>query len=64
MPQVVGQDPQVAKRATCRSCGAINQYTPGEVRVLHKGLDLSQSMCTTKGFNCAQCGKEVITYQD
>lgn len=64
MPRVLAQDPSVMKRATCRKCGAINEYAPNEVRVLSKGLDISQVMCTTKGFNCAQCGAEVVTYAD
>jgi transcription initiation factor IIE alpha subunit len=64
MPKVVAQDPAVTKRATCKKCGAINEYTPNEVRVLYKGRDISQCMCTTEGFNCAQCGAEVITFSD
>lgn len=64
MPKVIGQDQSVAKRITCRHCGAVNEYLPNEVRVLSRGRDISQTMCTTEGFNCAQCGKEVITYAD
>lgn len=61
MPIVVGQDPKIAKRITCRNCGAINEYTPNEVRVLHKGKDVTGCMEVTEGFNCAQCGHEVVT---
>ena len=64
MPKVIGQDLNVAKRATCKKCGAINEYLPNEERVLYQGRDISQVMCTTKGFNCGQCGAEIITYAD
>lgn len=63
MPKVVGQDNSVYKRLTCKNCGAINEYTPNEVRVLYSGKDISGCMEITKGFNCAQCGLEVITEQ-
>lgn len=64
MPKVIGQDAAVTKRATCKQCGAINEYTQNEVRILYQGRDISQCMCTTKGFNCGKCGAEVITYAD
>lgn len=64
MPKVIGQDQSVAKRATCKKCGAINEYLPNEERVLYQGRDISQVMCTTKGFSCGQCGAEIITYAD
>lgn len=64
MPKVIGQDKSVAKQATCRQCGAVNEYMPNEVRILSQGRDISQTMCTTKGFNCGQCGAEVVTYAD
>lgn len=64
MPRVVDQDRSVAKRKTCKQCGAVNEYMPNEERVLYEGRDISGTMCTTKGFNCAQCGAEVITYAD
>ncbi len=64
MPKVIGQNPEVAKQATCRKCGAINEYLPNEVRVLHSGRDISNTMSTTKGFNCAQCNAEVVTYSN
>lgn len=59
---MIGQDAGVIKRATCRKCGAINEYTPNEERVLNQGRDISGCMCRTKGFNCGQRGAEVITY--
>lgn len=61
MPKVVGQDQTIYKRITCRQCGSINEYTPNEVRDLWKGRDIDGGMSVTQGFNCANCGKEVIT---
>ncbi|AKE44819.1 hypothetical protein AU106_gp188 [Sinorhizobium phage phiM9] len=61
MPVVVGQDQSVKKRATCRHCGAINEYLPSEVRVLYSGKDISGGPDGAEGFNCAQCGKEIRT---
>lgn len=64
MPIIVGQDKNVSKRATCKKCGAVNEYLPNEVRILSSGKDISGTMSVTKGFSCAQCGSEVITYAD
>ena len=61
MPKIVGKDPAVTKRATCRHCGSINEYTPGEVWTLWSGTDYSGGADGAKGFHCASCGKEVIT---
>ncbi len=61
MPRVVGQDQSVYKRFTCRHCGAVNEYLPNEVRILYQGRDISGCMEVTKGFNCANCSKEVFT---
>lgn len=64
MPTVVAQDRSQAKRRTCSQCGAVNEYMPNEVRILNQGRDIAGCMSTTKGFNCAQCGAQVITYAD
>lgn len=56
--KVVGQDPAVTKRVTCRHCGAINEYTPTDVRQLYRGRDISGG---AEGFNCGQCQHEVVT---
>lgn len=64
MARIVGQDNSMAKRITCKNCGGVNEYMPGDVRILAQGRDISQCMCTTKGFNCAQCGQPVTTYAD
>lgn len=62
MPKVIGHDPNIAKQATCKKCGAINEYLPNEERMLFKGKDISGCTEITKGFNCGQCGAEVITH--
>mgnify|MGYP003546562478 CR=1 FL=1 len=41
MPITVGKDQSVFKRVTCRNCGTINEYAPGEVRNLWNGCDYS-----------------------
>ena len=60
MPVVVGQDESVYKKLTCRNCGSINQYAPNEVRTLWSGNDYSGGSDVVEGFNCANCGEEVI----
>ena len=61
MPKVVGIDESILKRATCRQCGAINEYMPKEVRVLWSGTDYGGGPDGAEGFNCANCGEHVIT---
>ena len=61
MPKVIGQDQSVSKQATCRHCGAINEYLPNEVRVLYKGRDIDGGYSETLGFKCGQCSDDVIT---
>lgn len=61
MPIAVGKDQSVFKRVTCRNCGTINEYAPGEVRNLWNGCDYSGGSDGADGFNCAHCGEEVIT---
>ena len=61
MPKVVGQDQSVYKRYTCKNCGAINEVTPNEIRNLYTGKDYSGCSAGSDGFNCGQCGKEVLT---
>lgn len=60
MPVVVGRDESVYKKLTCRHCGSINQYAPNEVRTLREGRDYSGGSDGAEGFNCANCGEEVI----
>lgn len=61
MPKVLGFSEQVKKQATCKHCGAINEYTPNDVRNLYTGKDYSGGSDCRDGFNCANCGKEVTT---
>lgn len=64
MPKVVGQDQNIYKRITCRHCGAINEYTPNEVRLLFWKTHFDLSTTHTYGFNCAECKDEVFTKID
>lgn len=61
MPKLIGFDQQVFKRATCNKCGAINEYTPKEVRVLWMGTDYGGGPDGAEGFSCCNCGSDVIT---
>lgn len=61
MVKVVGQDSAIAKRVTCKHCGAVNEYLPVDVRELHRGCDIDGGSCGSDGFACGQCGKDVIT---
>lgn len=60
MPNIVGKDQSIAKQITCRCCGAINEYLPNEVRILHEGKDYGGGYDRQDGFNCGNCGKEVV----
>ena len=60
MPKVVGHDQAVYKRTTCRHCGAINEYTPNEIRDIKTNHDYLGDYDVYKGFNCAGCGKEIF----
>jgi hypothetical protein len=61
MVKVVGQDNSVAKRITCRNCGAVNEYVPLDVRELSRGRDYGSGSDGSDGFNCGQCQKEIVT---
>lgn len=60
MPKVVGFDEAVMKKATCRKCGAINEYRPNEVVVLWSGQDYGGGSDGAKGFKCGYCNEHVI----
>lgn len=61
MPEIIGKDQSVYKQLTCRHCGSINKYLPIEIRTLWSCKDYSGGSDGAEGFNCADCGKEVIT---
>jgi len=61
MPEIIGKDQSVYKQLTCRHCGSINKYLPIEIRTLWSSKDYSGGSDGAEGFNCADCGKEVIT---
>ena len=60
MPTVIGFNPALKKQCTCKNCGAINEYVPNDVRVLYEGRDITGCYEYNEGFNCANCGKEII----
>lgn len=64
MPAVIGFADEVKKKATCRKCGAINEYVPNDVRIFIQGRDIRGAHCRIEGFNCANCSKEIVTYAD
>ena len=61
MPTIIGQDKSVAKRVTCRGCGAINEYMPSEEFKLRVGKDYDGGTYVQYGFFCAQCHAEIVT---
>jgi hypothetical protein len=60
MIKVIGHDQAVAKHATCKNCGAINEYLPADVKGLYRGRDMSGCGEGSDGFNCADCREEII----
>ena len=60
MITVVGQDDSVTKRATCRNCGAIIEYTPNDLQE-QQTRDISSCADTEFYLKCPQCGNHVYT---
>ena len=60
MPKVIGYDNSITKKRTCGHCGAINEYTPNEIRDIKTNHDYLGVCNVYKGFNCAGCGKKII----
>lgn len=60
MAVVVGTDTAAVRRATCRHCASIIEYTDGEVRNLWSGRDYTGGSDGADGFSCPKCGKDVI----
>lgn len=61
MPKVIGFDESFLQKATCRHCGAINEYRPSEIVTLWSGTDYSGGPDGAEGFKCGNCGENVIT---
>ena len=61
MAKVIGESPHVMKQASCRKCGALIEYAPGEIRTLWSGTDYGGGPDGAKGFSCPRCGEDVIT---
>ena len=60
MPKVIGYDNSITKKHTCGHCGAINEYTPNEIKDIRTNQDYLGGYELYKGFNCAGCGKEIF----
>lgn len=59
MPEVIGQDDDKHKRATCRNCGAILKYWPREVKQ-RDGTDYGGGPSGEEWIDCPRCSKKVI----
>lgn len=57
MVEIVGDDPQIKKRVTCRECGAILEYTPIET-ISAKHTDYSGSTETWHYVECPRCSNK------
>lgn len=62
MIKVVGQDGSVAKRVTCRNCGAILEYTPHDLKE-QQTKDITGSADIVFYLKCPQCGYYVYTHK-
>ena len=51
--KVIGFDEAVMRKVTCRSCGAIIEYAPNEV----KPADYTDEEIVVCGITCPNCGK-------
>lgn len=59
MIKVIGNDPKVAKQATCRNCGAILEYMPCAVKEVTT-RDISGCADTDYYIQCHQCNNRVL----
>ena len=58
MVQIVGQDKQLVKRATCRNCTSMLEYTQSEVESrIHR--DYGGGSDVIAFIRCPSCGKQV-----
>ena len=58
--KIIGIDESKKKKATCRECASIIEYTPHEVITLWSGTDISGGSDGARGFKCPCCGHDVI----
>lgn len=58
MVKVLGFDEGVAKKKTCKGCGAINQYYANEVKEYH-GTDYGGGPDGSKWIDCGNCSKRI-----
>lgn len=59
MVKIIGEDPEVVKRATCHNCAARLEYTLSEVQE-YRGTDYGGGPDGRKWINCPRCGREVV----
>lgn len=58
--KIVGQDSSAIKETTCHSCAARLQYTKSDTRRIEHSWDYTGGKEISDGFNCPNCGKEVL----
>lgn len=57
--RVVGEAPEVTKRATCKNCGAILEYTPSDTTTeTHR--DYGGGSDTYRILHCPRCSERII----
>lgn len=61
MITIIGKDPSVAKRITCRNCGSILEYHTKDVTEVI-GKDYGGGTDIRNYIICPVCAKEVTTY--
>lgn len=62
MIKVIGQDGSVARRVTCRNCGAILEYTPNDLKE-RQTKDITGSADITFYLKCPQCDRHVHVHK-
>lgn len=58
MAKVVDQDKSIAKRCTCKQCGAVVEYYPIEVSK-YSGRDISGGPDGRTWIECPACHKDI-----
>lgn len=60
MPKVVGQDPSIARRVTCKNCGSIIEYFLYEVKRHRHSYDYLGDFEISNVITCPKCNKLVV----